>query len=142
MRLTSNVSNAINYTDLLTAIPDLRAFTTNYHSTNWMAEILHVEKHSLRRLHIIYTRFEQCDHFDFNELLAFIRKQRTAFDLIVTLFVANCDSFFLQLKQFLDQRLISARILGNTKRTNVTINYNFVGYTWYVPLNEDILELD
>uniref|UniRef100_A0A7E4V8N0 FTH domain-containing protein n=1 Tax=Panagrellus redivivus TaxID=6233 RepID=A0A7E4V8N0_PANRE len=104
--LNTNVAmNFINFTDLLTALPKIQQITSmRYHNANWITEILQVKHHLLTVLTLRYEHFEQCDEFDKNQLLTFLKAQRTGFRLTLDIREANVE-FVAQLMEFLDKNL-------------------------------------
>uniref|UniRef100_A0A7E4W349 FTH domain-containing protein n=1 Tax=Panagrellus redivivus TaxID=6233 RepID=A0A7E4W349_PANRE len=119
----SNVSYNMNFTDLLNLYPDVETITTNVITKTWMAEVLHVRKHSLKKLCFLYFDPEQCDIFDFDELLMLIKAQRPGFSLRISCY-SNTDSeksnlFFSELTKYLDLKLVQGE---NRQRTQVFVN--------------------
>uniref|UniRef100_A0A7E4V7I7 F-box domain-containing protein n=1 Tax=Panagrellus redivivus TaxID=6233 RepID=A0A7E4V7I7_PANRE len=97
------------------------------HNANWISEILQVKEHSLMDL---YLSYEQCDEFDENLLLTFLKAQRPRFKLVFTSTQQNMEPFVGKLMKFVDQNLVRGYGPKQTEdnglvrwaRTRVTIN--------------------
>uniref|UniRef100_A0A7E4V7L6 3'-5' exonuclease domain-containing protein n=1 Tax=Panagrellus redivivus TaxID=6233 RepID=A0A7E4V7L6_PANRE len=137
----------INFTDLLNALPKIQQITsTHYHNANWISEILQVKDHSVVDLHLCYGRVEQCDEFDYNLLLAFLKVQRTGFRLALTFCQLKVQRFDGKLMRFVDQNLLRGcgpkQMDSNGRarwtRTRVTVSTGANIYlTWWLPLDND-----
>uniref|UniRef100_A0A7E4W0H7 FBA_2 domain-containing protein n=1 Tax=Panagrellus redivivus TaxID=6233 RepID=A0A7E4W0H7_PANRE len=139
---TNNVSQIINFTDILTTFPKLGGLATSYyHSANWISEILQAKHYSLMRLRIRYDRLRYSDQFDIKDFLTFIKTRRIGFDLAIRVTFADNILYFSKLKNYLDQKLVVGYAAIKYTRTQVSINYGNMHGRWYVPLNGDILRI-
>uniref|UniRef100_A0A7E4URM2 TIR domain-containing protein n=1 Tax=Panagrellus redivivus TaxID=6233 RepID=A0A7E4URM2_PANRE len=100
-----------------------------------MNEILQV-KHSLKRLFISYQDCDQCNLFDFDEFLTFIKAQRQGFSIILAK-ISNAgimELFFSELIHYLDRKLKRDK---RQARSHVTVWFGNSRNTWHVPLHND-----
>uniref|UniRef100_A0A7E4ULB0 DUF3822 family protein n=1 Tax=Panagrellus redivivus TaxID=6233 RepID=A0A7E4ULB0_PANRE len=136
----STVASQMNFTDLLTVFPNLYWFNndTCVVSPNWTAQILQVEKHSLKELVMSINSLALCNNLNSDELLTMLQAQRLGFRVLIFFDLADSDLYFTEVRQFMDQKLIPQSSPDyESDCTNVGIRYNKNFYFWCLPHTQE-----
>uniref|UniRef100_A0A7E4VZX6 F-box domain-containing protein n=1 Tax=Panagrellus redivivus TaxID=6233 RepID=A0A7E4VZX6_PANRE len=125
--------------DVLNAFPELESLCLPcLHSTKWMAQMMHVRQHPLKKLTLMYNELTQYDDFVWNDFLTCVKAQRPGirFRIVVRKYSKNYESYYLTLKQHLDRTFKEgyASFKANCHTTVIITNpINMYWNVWHVP---------